>query len=1218
MDELTTQTSRITMDSSLSNAQKITLPFAPSMLNYIDKIYSSLTSMNQPNFLTDVQREPKGQGSTTKEHPAPLATLAAFYEYLASPEASAMRAATQMDLSAPITDYFISTSHNTYLTGNQLYSESKASAYTNVLLSGCRSVEIDVWDGKAEGESSQETGESSATSGSNPSSDDEKISSCKPRRGSKREKLKKMTENHRHLRALSQEVGKLEGFLGHHKPSTSSGSSGESKASGSAIPVPGKPEPRVLHGHTLTRETSFREVCYAIRDSAFVASDLPVIVSLEVHTCLEQQQTMVEIMEEAWKGMLVEVTPELEAGTVPPPPLADLKRKILIKVKHVESVDEGGDREAKEKAVYTQHMEALKQQKNPSNSIEASKGPETPESPAAAPHKPSKILQALSKLAVFTKGFHFSNFAQPEAKVPSHVFSLSEKAVREAHATDGDALFEHNRHFFMRVYPNGLRVDSSNMDPTFFWRRGAQMVALNWQNFDKAMMLNAGMFAGEQGWVLKPPGYRSSDAQPGIIEPRRLDLTIEFLAGQNIPLPPGHTNENKFYPFVTCLLHVETPDDSFAAADDDTESEKTGYKHCTKSVTGVNPDFGGQKMEFATVSGFLDELTFVRFKIKDNEWMHNALAAWACIRLDRLQEGDETKPRCRNCIEKNLVCRYGVQVTFLPKNTFTVAEGELCTSTNTKSIGTGEKVVRRQERSRKGRWRWVKFVNEDPTVGGGDVVDDDSLSDYARASGDETVMAPSRPSSEADNGDGLHGSPDMPTSLFGNAAFSDRDKSAVHGLLALGTGDGVNNHRGAPDEGCEKTSSELVSSELVPRTPVVLKHAPGVVGASEGLPSSISANSLTDTAKLKLLCHYRYHVAPWLDVCDLSHPFGITAVQMALSSEPLMTALLDLSNACVIQKDMRHRKMPRYSHADLCTNPLWSNSSATFTVENALTTVLEETRWLVADIAQTWKNVQNFKTRKFESLAHQALDSGIASSIYWMFFRLDLSAALANDRPIQIQLPMFPVPSLLILSSIEEVRQRTRAYAHVLLWLCGKALRVYHQQASSDQIAAPQQQLDSWLDVFDAIEQWYHLRPHEFQPMVDLGIDDQLPRAESGFPLLLFANGTGAFSNQLYHTAMLLLLQCKPRTALLGLQSITLSPLWHSQRICGIALNNDRRESWDPCLIASFLVAARRMTHESQQQEILEGFERVRDITGWDLGDYMTQLREDWSFLDGF
>ncbi|RAH60673.1 hypothetical protein BO85DRAFT_457496 [Aspergillus piperis CBS 112811] len=521
----------------------------------------------------------------------------------------------------------------------------------------------------------------------------------------------------------------------------------------------------------------------------------------------------------------------------------------------------------------------------------------------------------------------------------------------------------------------------------------------------------------------------------------------------------------------------------------------------------------------------------------------------------------------------------------------------------------------------------VEFVNEDPTLGGDDVLDEDSISDGARASGDETVLAPSRIGSEVDIGgdDGLHGSPAMHYSLVGSKAFSDRDKSAVHGLLALGIGNGVNNDKAVSDEGYGKSGSGFVSSELVASTPVMMKHAPSFVGFSERLHSSIRANSLTDTAKLKLICHYRYH---WscrltnylqLDICDLTHPFGIAAVQMALGSEPLMTALLGLSNACVIVKDTGNQQPSHISRIDQWTRPLRSDSF-TLTAENALTAVLEETRWLVTDIAQTWKNMENLmtRTRNLDPLAHQALDPGIASSIYWMFFRLDLSAALANDRPIGTQLPMLPLPSLPILSRIEEVRERTRAYAHVLLWLCGKALMLYHQQTSPGQFTAPQQQLDSWLDVFDAIEQWYHLRPHEFQPMVDLGVDDQLAQAESGFPLLLFANGAGAFCNQLYHTAMLLLLQCKPRTALLGLQSITLSPLWHSQRICGIALNNDRRESWDPCLIASFLVAARRMTHESQQQEILEGFERVCNITGWDLDGYLTQLREDWSFIDGF
>ena len=32
-----------------------------------------------------------------------------------------------------------------------------------------------------------------------------------------------------------------------------------------------RPEPRVLHGHTMTKEVTFRAVCAAIKDTAFVA-----------------------------------------------------------------------------------------------------------------------------------------------------------------------------------------------------------------------------------------------------------------------------------------------------------------------------------------------------------------------------------------------------------------------------------------------------------------------------------------------------------------------------------------------------------------------------------------------------------------------------------------------------------------------------------------------------------------------------------------------------------------------------------------------------------------------------------------------------------------------------------------------------------------------------------------------------------------------------------
>ncbi|KAF7585942.1 hypothetical protein BBP40_009837 [Aspergillus hancockii] len=623
MNELTDRTDQVTLnDSSKCQESKRAPEFAPFFASHLEMIYSSLKALPNVEFLRDIQHEPPSDGGDNGTTD-PLTSLTAFREYMASPASSALRSAKQQDFSAPINDYFISSSHNTYLTGNQLYSDSDASAYTNVLLSGCRCVEIDVWDGEHDSKSSSDDDTSSSSSDSSADPNGRKKSD-----GPRKERLKNMSKRHSRLGSISSKLGSLLG----RKPSSGDVPLNDNEPVDPAMQTPPCPEPKVLHGHTLTKETTFRDVCYAIRDSAFVVSDLPVIVSLEVHASLKQQQAMVEIMEEAWKGMLVEVTPEKEA-TEPLPAPKDLKRKILIKVKYVAPTSEDQEEEDTTED-QTDALEALKQHTNQgAPSSTANKPSDSP------PKKPSKMLHALSRLAVFTKGFHFSHFTQPEAKVPGHVFSLSENAARTAHAKDPEALFEHNRRHFMRIYPYGLRVNSSNLDPSFFWRRGAQVVALNWQNLDKGMMLNSAMFADEQGWILKPQGYRSSDAPCSIMR-CQLDLSIEILAGQNIPLPPGDTNEKGFHPYVICNLHVETPEETNTQhGEDDGESETSSYKQTTKSASGASPDFEGQVIQFPTLSGLVEDLTFVRFKIKDDEFGRDSLAAWSCIRLDRLQEG---------------------------------------------------------------------------------------------------------------------------------------------------------------------------------------------------------------------------------------------------------------------------------------------------------------------------------------------------------------------------------------------------------------------------------------------------------------------------------------------------------------------------------------------------------------------------------------------------
>lgn len=51
------------------------------------------------------------------------------------------------DRSHLLPDYFISSSHNTYLLAHQLYGASSAKAYETALMAGSRCVEIDAWDG---------------------------------------------------------------------------------------------------------------------------------------------------------------------------------------------------------------------------------------------------------------------------------------------------------------------------------------------------------------------------------------------------------------------------------------------------------------------------------------------------------------------------------------------------------------------------------------------------------------------------------------------------------------------------------------------------------------------------------------------------------------------------------------------------------------------------------------------------------------------------------------------------------------------------------------------------------------------------------------------------------------------------------------------------------------------------------------------------------------
>ncbi|CAJ2653393.1 unnamed protein product [Trifolium pratense] len=286
-------------------------------------------------------------------------------------------------------------------------------------------------------------------------------------------------------------------------------------------PTTNKDDIKVDHGWTLTNPVSPIKCLESIKKYGFVASQYPVIITIEDHLTEELRAKFAEMATQIFGEILYYPQPEECLSLTEFPSPESLKNRVIISTKPPKERFESN--RIKDNRNYpaldgssTESSEDESSGKESLDStieveIKSTNGRDRDEGDTSSCECDRRLSQECSPdyrtiITIHNKKLKGSLKDKLKTDGELRRLSWSETTLEKASESHGTDIIRFTQKNILRVYPRATRVKSTNFKPHLGWMYGAQMVAFNMQGLGKSLWLMQGMFRanGGCGYVKKP------------------------------------------------------------------------------------------------------------------------------------------------------------------------------------------------------------------------------------------------------------------------------------------------------------------------------------------------------------------------------------------------------------------------------------------------------------------------------------------------------------------------------------------------------------------------------------------------------------------------------------------------------------------------------------------------------------------------------------------